>query len=180
MTVAQYHKFPSERFRMTLFIADSQFRIKKTNKNKTHNKIHSSIHFRPLIQGRVTRAAAWAGTPRLPSPRTLPPALPGGSQGVPRPAGQHSHSSVSWVFLWVSSRRDMPGTPREGVTLRGLGRRGPRPWLTPKSHCTGPFWTFLRVVSPLEGGPTSLVRAAPASPNPKLWAIARLLAPTES
>ena len=38
--------------------------------------IHPSIHFRPLIRGRVAGAAAWAGTPRLPSPRTLPPALP--------------------------------------------------------------------------------------------------------
>ena len=43
-------------------------------------------------------------------------ALPGGSQGVPRPAEQHGHSSVSWVFLGVSSRRVMPGTPpEEGV-----------------------------------------------------------------
>lgn len=31
--------------------------------------------------------------------RTLPPALPGGSRGVPRPAEQHSLSSVSWVFF---------------------------------------------------------------------------------
>ena len=63
---------------------------------------HPSIHYRPLIRGRVAGAAAWAGTPRLPSPQTLPPALPGGSQGDPK------------VFLGVSSRRDMPGTPPEG------------------------------------------------------------------
>ncbi|KAI3352609.1 hypothetical protein L3Q82_005545 [Scortum barcoo] len=44
---------------------------------------------------------------------------------------------------------------------RGLGRRGPPPRLLPKPHCTGPSWTFLRVVSLLEGGPTSPFRAEP-------------------
>ena len=39
--------------------------------------------------------------------------LPGGSQGAPWPAGRHSHSSVSWVFLGVSTWRNMPGTPPE-------------------------------------------------------------------
>ena len=121
----------------------------------THTHTHTSegcllipsIHFCPLIRGRVVGAAAWARTLRLLSPRTLPPALPGGSQGVPRPAGWHSHSSVSWVFLWVSSRRDMPGTPPKGgvpgasetdawATLAGFSRcggaaallRAPRGW----------------------------------------------------
>ncbi|KAI3369562.1 hypothetical protein L3Q82_024376, partial [Scortum barcoo] len=63
----------------------------------------------------------------------------------------------------------------------GLGRRGSLPRLLPKPHCTGPSWTFLRVVSLLEGGPTSPFRAEPgrvpwaktrppgwpASPNPR-------------
>ncbi|KAI3370555.1 hypothetical protein L3Q82_007066 [Scortum barcoo] len=44
---------------------------------------------------------------------------------------------------------------------QGLGRRGPLPRLLPKPHCTGPSWTFLRVVSLLEGGPTSPFRAEP-------------------
>ena len=99
-----------------------------------HPSIHPSI-FLSVIRGRVVGAAAWAGTPRLPSPRTLPPALPGGPQGVPRPAEWHSHTSVSWVFLGVSSRRDMPGTPPEGgvprasetdarATSAGSSRRG--------------------------------------------------------
>ena len=58
-----------------------------------HPSIHPSI-FLSVIRGRVVGAAAWAGTPRLPSPWTLPPALPGGSQRVPRPAERHSHSSL--------------------------------------------------------------------------------------
>ncbi|KAI3368487.1 hypothetical protein L3Q82_025500 [Scortum barcoo] len=69
---------------------------------------------------------------------------------------------------------------------RGLGRRG-RPFgrhatppLLPKPHCTGPSWTFLRVVSLLEGGPTSPFRAEPGRVP---WAKtrppgARLRAPT--
>ncbi|KAI3375948.1 hypothetical protein L3Q82_016371 [Scortum barcoo] len=45
--------------------------------------------------------------------------------------------------------------------FQGLGRRGPPPRLLPKPHCTGPSWTFLRVVSLLEGGPMSPFRAEP-------------------
>ena len=72
--------------------------------------VHPFIHHLPLIRGRV------AGTPRLHSPRTLPPALPGGSQGVPWPAKWQSHSSVSWVFLFISCWWGVPGTPPgEGI-----------------------------------------------------------------
>ncbi|KAI3364651.1 hypothetical protein L3Q82_011433 [Scortum barcoo] len=54
------------------------------------------------------------------------------------------------------------------------------PRLLPKPHCTGPSWTFLRVVSLLEGGPTSPFRAEPGQVP---WAKtrppgARLRAPT--
>ena len=70
-----------------------------------------------IIRGRVAGAAAWAGTPRLPSPQTLPPALPGGSQGVPRPAKQHSHSSVSW-----SSSESPPGGAWQEHLLRKVSR----------------------------------------------------------
>ncbi|KAI3375244.1 hypothetical protein L3Q82_021741 [Scortum barcoo] len=67
------------------------------------------------------------------------------------------------------------------LLLKGLGRRGPLPRLLPKPHCTGPSWTFLRVVSLLEGGPTSPFRAEPIGRVP--WAKtrppgARLRAPT--
>ncbi|KAI3375793.1 hypothetical protein L3Q82_003743 [Scortum barcoo] len=44
---------------------------------------------------------------------------------------------------------------------RDWSRRGSLPRLLPKPHCTGPSWTFLRVVSLLEGGPTSPFRAEP-------------------
>ncbi|MEQ2176721.1 hypothetical protein GOODEAATRI_030884, partial [Goodea atripinnis] len=53
-----------------------------------------------------------AETPRRPSPQTPPPAPPGGAQGVPRPAGRHSPSCVSWAVPWASSRWDVPGTPQ--------------------------------------------------------------------
>ncbi|KAI3370840.1 hypothetical protein L3Q82_007366 [Scortum barcoo] len=59
-------------------------------------------------------------------------------------------------------------------------RGGSLPRLLPKPHCTGPSWTFLRVVSLLEGGPTSPFRAEPGRVP---WAKtrppgARLRAPT--
>uniref|UniRef100_A0A3B3RF47 Uncharacterized protein n=1 Tax=Paramormyrops kingsleyae TaxID=1676925 RepID=A0A3B3RF47_9TELE len=73
-----------------------------------------SIHFLPLIRGRVAGAAVSAGKPRLPSPRPLPPAPLGESRGVPRPAERHSPSSVSWVFPGASSQWDMPGPPYQG------------------------------------------------------------------
>ncbi|KAI3371776.1 hypothetical protein L3Q82_024330 [Scortum barcoo] len=62
----------------------------------------------------------------------------------------------------------------------GIGSSRPPPRLLPKPHCTGPSWTFLRVVSLLEGGPTSPFRAEPGRVP---WAKtqppgARLRAPT--
>ena len=78
--------------------------------------IQPSIHFLLLFQGQAAVAAVWAGKLRLPSPRTLPLTPLGGSQSVPWPAEWQSHSSVSWVFLGVSSQRGMQGTPpEEGV-----------------------------------------------------------------
>ncbi|KAI3369522.1 hypothetical protein L3Q82_007735 [Scortum barcoo] len=46
------------------------------------------------------------------------------------------------------------GSREPKLCVEGLGRRGPLPRLLPKPHCTGPSWTFLRVVSLLEGGHT--------------------------
>ncbi|KAI3367304.1 hypothetical protein L3Q82_008349 [Scortum barcoo] len=63
----------------------------------------------------------------------------------------------------------------------GLGRRGPLPRHCYPNHIApGPSWTFLRVVSLLEGGPTSPFRAEPGRVP---WAKtrppgARLRAPT--
>ncbi|KAI3355527.1 hypothetical protein L3Q82_017905 [Scortum barcoo] len=64
----------------------------------------------------------------------------------------------------------------------GIGSSRPPPRLLPKPHCTGPSWTFLRVVSLLEGGPTSPFRAEPGRVP---WAKtrppgARLRAPTQA
>ncbi|KAI3376787.1 hypothetical protein L3Q82_000387 [Scortum barcoo] len=70
--------------------------------------------------------------------------------------------------------------------LKELGSRaqamrgGPLPRLLPKPHCIGPSWTFLRVVSLLEGGPMSPFRAEPGwVPWAKTRPLgARLRAPT--
>ncbi|KAI3376688.1 hypothetical protein L3Q82_017119 [Scortum barcoo] len=91
-----------------------------------------------------------------------PPLTLGNSRVVEGPA-----LSRSWV-------------PEPKLCVEGLGRRGPLPRLLPKPHCTGPSWTFLRVVSLLEGGPTSPFRAEPGRVP---WAKtrppgARLRAPT--
>ena len=70
-----------------------------------HYTVHAKVRTRtrtrtrrhPLIWVRVAGAAASAEKPRRPSPQPLPPALPGESQGVPRPAERYNPSSVSWV-----------------------------------------------------------------------------------
>uniref|UniRef100_A0A672FZW8 Chromodomain helicase DNA binding protein 6 n=1 Tax=Salarias fasciatus TaxID=181472 RepID=A0A672FZW8_SALFA len=54
-----------------------------------------SILLPPLILDRVLRAAVNRDS-QTSCPQTLPPALPGGSQGVPRPAERHSLSRMSW------------------------------------------------------------------------------------
>ncbi|KAI3361588.1 hypothetical protein L3Q82_013728, partial [Scortum barcoo] len=43
-------------------------------------------------------------------------------------------------------RGDIPCPYGQRVLVQGLGRRGPLPRLLPKPHCTGPSWTFLRVM----------------------------------
>ncbi|KAI3361266.1 hypothetical protein L3Q82_013445, partial [Scortum barcoo] len=98
-----------------------------------------------------------------------------------RPSAFTGVNSNTWRLSWgaiskpTPARAAHPGqlqssrgsSPSEGagfqspsyawrVLFQGLGRRGglaPLPRLLPKPHCTGPSWTFLRVVSLLEGGP---------------------------
>ncbi|KAI3371234.1 hypothetical protein L3Q82_023539 [Scortum barcoo] len=79
-----------------------------------------------------------------------------------------------------SSPSQGAGFQSPSYAWRDWVRRGPPPRLLPKPHCTGPSWTFLRVVSLLEGGPTSPFRAEPGRVP---WAKtrppgARLRAPT--
>ncbi|KAK3561717.1 hypothetical protein QTP86_012608, partial [Hemibagrus guttatus] len=49
---------------------------------------------------------------------TLPPALPEGPQGFPRPAERHSLSSVSWVFPVGHARNTSPGRRPGGIRNR--------------------------------------------------------------
>ena len=57
---------------------------------------HPSIHILPLIRGRVAGAAVWTGTPGLSSPRTVPSALLGGSQGMVEWLLQVHKALVDW------------------------------------------------------------------------------------
>ncbi|KAI3354875.1 hypothetical protein L3Q82_004673 [Scortum barcoo] len=107
--------------------------------------------------------------------------LPGAGKRPSRSPGVNSNTwQLSWGAKQAHSHTSSPpltlGNSRvvEGpAPLKELGSRAPsyawRDWvveaplprLLPKPHCTGPSWTFLRVVSLLEGGPTSPFRAEP-------------------
>ncbi|KAI3376631.1 hypothetical protein L3Q82_017067 [Scortum barcoo] len=97
------------------------------------------------------------------------------SSGGSSPSQGAGFQSPSYAWSEVTFH-----VPIARVLVQGLGRRGPPPRLLPKPHCTGPSWTFLQVVSLLEGGPTSPFRAEPGRVP---WAKtrppgARLRAPT--
>ena len=83
-----------------------------------HPSIHPSIHPSSYAYpGWAVGAEVWAWTPRLPSPCTFALGLPGGSQGIPRPAEWHSHFSVSWAC---------PRSPHGGACLEHLPRKASR------------------------------------------------------
>lgn len=69
---------------------------------------YTSIHYLPLIQGRVVEAAGLDGYSRPPFPQQRFPVLPSRSWGVPRPDGIHNPSSELWVYPRVSSQLVMP------------------------------------------------------------------------
>ena len=59
--------------------------------------IHPFIHLPLLIQGHVSRAASWAGKPRLPSSQLLHPALLAGPRGIPgQPRDMVSPACPAW------------------------------------------------------------------------------------
>ena len=109
-----------------------------------------SIHYHPLIRGRVAGAAAWAGTPRLPSPRTLP-ALPGGSQDVPRPAGRHRFTGFylqiyDLILSWI---RASPSSLSHTDTLRTSSLKQQKIWLrydqNKTDRASDPSWRRVRL-----------------------------------
>lgn len=59
--------------------------------------IHPSVHFLPLIQVTVTRAAVLKEKPRFPSPQPPLPGHPMGQWIEPKPAKRWNLSSESWV-----------------------------------------------------------------------------------
>lgn len=91
-----------------------------------------SICLPPLIWG---GDSVLSRKPRLPCPWPLLPGHPGESRGVPR-AKKHRPSRISWV----SSRRDMPGTPHQGGS-RSRPDQMPVPpiWL---------FWIYMNLWAP--------------------------------
>ncbi|KAI3366751.1 hypothetical protein L3Q82_009415, partial [Scortum barcoo] len=124
---------------------------------------------------------------------------------IPNPKAQgsdplvHRVNSNTWQLSWgaiskptLTRRAAHPGQLQSSggsSPSQGAGFQSPSyawrpllPRLLPKPHCTGPSWTFLRVVSLLEAGsgPTSPFRAEPGRVP---WAKtrppgARLRAPT--
>ncbi|KAI3356955.1 hypothetical protein L3Q82_003598 [Scortum barcoo] len=93
---------------------------------------------------------------------------------------KQAHTSSPPLTLGNSRVVEGPAPLKELGSRAQAMRGGPPPRLLPKPHCTGPSWTFLRVVSLLEGGPTSPFRAEPGRVP---WAKtrppgARLRAPT--
>ncbi|KAI3364866.1 hypothetical protein L3Q82_001057 [Scortum barcoo] len=82
---------------------------------------------------------------------------------------EQAHTSSPPPPLTLGNSRVVEGpAPLKELGSRAQAMRGgigsseaPLPRLLPKPHCTGPSWTFLRVVSLLEGGPTSPFRAEP-------------------
>ncbi|KAI3367927.1 hypothetical protein L3Q82_026753 [Scortum barcoo] len=107
----------------------------------------------PLVhRGELQHVAAELGSYEA-SPHQLAAAHPGQLQS----SGGSSPSQE----LGSSLSQEELGSREPKLCVEGLGRRGSLPRLLPKPHCTGPSWTFLRVVSLLEGGPTSPFRAEP-------------------
>ncbi|KAK3574648.1 hypothetical protein QTP86_011561 [Hemibagrus guttatus] len=75
---------------------------------------HSTQGLPELHQNIMDKLGDYIDTTSDTKCQSLPPALPEGPRGVPRPAERHSLSSVSWVFPGASSRWGMPGTPLQG------------------------------------------------------------------
>ncbi|KAI3371325.1 hypothetical protein L3Q82_023944 [Scortum barcoo] len=85
-------------------------------------------------------------------------------QHVAAELGSYKQAHTSSPPLTLGNSRVVEGpAPLKELGSRAQAMRGgPLPRLLPKPHCTGPSWTFLRVVvSLLEGGPTSPFRAEP-------------------
>ncbi|KAI3359349.1 hypothetical protein L3Q82_002628 [Scortum barcoo] len=74
---------------------------------------------------------------------------------------EQAHTSSPPLTLGNSRVVEGPAPLKELGSRAQAMRGGSLPRLLPKPHCTGPSWTFLRVVSLLEGGPTSPFRAEP-------------------
>lgn len=62
----------------------------------------------------VTGVGALAVRSRHYSPQSIPPALPGESQGVPRSSRRYNHSNAFSICSGVSSWMDTPETPPQG------------------------------------------------------------------
>ena len=73
-----------------------------------------SIHHLPLVRGSGRGGSSFNRETQTSLSPATSSSSSGGTRGVPRPAGRHSLSNVSWVFPGVSSQWDVPGTPHQG------------------------------------------------------------------
>ncbi|MEQ2189317.1 hypothetical protein GOODEAATRI_024176 [Goodea atripinnis] len=105
-----------------------------TSRNISSPSIHPSIVFRLSRVGSRGQQAKQRD-PDFPLPSHLGQLVWGNPKAFPGHSEKHSPSSVSWVFLWASSRWDVPRTPHQGgvheasypdarATSTGSSRRG--------------------------------------------------------
>ncbi|KAK3510336.1 hypothetical protein QTP70_002593 [Hemibagrus guttatus] len=90
--------------------SDSVYQSLQTNTIQS-DSVYQSLQTNTIQSDSVYQSLQ---TNTIQSDSTLPPALPDGPRGFPRPAERHSLSSMSWVFPGASSQWGMPGTPLQG------------------------------------------------------------------
>ena len=87
-----------------MFLVWVILKILNPSRKSLHNFSSLSIHFLPLIRGRVAVAAGSAGCSRYPSPKQRLPVPPGESQGNPRQDVICNLSCEFWVCPGVGSK----------------------------------------------------------------------------
>ncbi|KAI3374032.1 hypothetical protein L3Q82_022592 [Scortum barcoo] len=148
-----------------------------------------SVRSSPGAQKKAAELGSYVSKPtpaRRRSPWATPELVEGpaplkelGSRAQAMRGGGGASLTISNRYLSTSRTQSSGSFPPSEVTFHvpiargfvpGIGSSRPLPRLLcyPNPHCTGPSWTFLRVVSLLEGGPTCrhAIRAEPRPWDP--------------